>query len=136
MAAKQFYRYGVASGLSFCISLALAEAFRLLEVSAEVAFAMMLATMMCINFTVCRVWVFRGSAGSIRRQFATFVLSSLGFRSAEFVLFLVAYTWAGAPYTLTVVLVLGTFAVLKFIVLRRFVFRRRPQEALGAGARS
>jgi putative flippase GtrA len=136
MAANQFYRYGVASGLSFCMSVALAEAFRLLEVSAEAAFAMMLATMTCINFTVCRVWVFRGSEGAIHRQFATFVLSALGFRSADFVLFLVAYTWAGAPYTLTVVLVLGISAVLKFIVLRRFVFRRRPHEALGAQARS
>lgn len=122
--AVQLFRYGLSSLLSFCLTLGFSEAFRLLDLGDEVAFAITLATMICINFTMCRIWIFRGSDGSIHRQFVAFVLSSLGFRTSEFLVFLTVYTWMGMPYTPTVVLILGASAIAKFFFLRGAVFRQ------------
>gem|GEM_PF-5319599 len=75
-----FVRCVCASGFSFAMTVALSEAFRLLAFRAETAFALTLSTIICINFVVCSVWVFRGNGGAVRRQFGLFVLTSLGFR--------------------------------------------------------
>jgi putative flippase GtrA len=122
--SPQLVKYGAASGFSFCMSLGLSVAFRWLGLSSEVAFAVTLATMVCINFAVLGSWVFRSVRGSRAQQFSKFVMSSLGFRSAEFVAFLVLHTWMAVPYTLSVVLILGASAIAKFLVLRGFVFAR------------
>jgi putative flippase GtrA len=125
MPSPQLLKFGLASGFSFCMSLGLSAAFRWLHVGAEAAFALTLVCMICVNFTICRLWVFKGSVrrAPIRRQFAAFALSSLGFRSAEFVFFLAIYTWLQAPYLTAVVLVLGTSALAKYFFLRRVVFK-------------
>lgn len=45
------------------MTVALSEAFRLLAFRAEIAFALTLSTIICINFVVCSVWAFRGNGG-------------------------------------------------------------------------
>jgi putative flippase GtrA len=123
-AVGQCARYVAASAFSFCVTVGLAESFRYLGIRPEVAFVLTLATMTCINFGTCSLWVFRGSRKSMWSQFAGFALTSLAFRVSEFVAFLVVYSWLGMPYTLCVVGVLGVSAMAKFILLRGIVFAR------------
>jgi putative flippase GtrA len=132
-AVGQLARFLAASALSFCMTVGLAEGYRYLGMRPEAAFALTLAMMTCISFGICRVWVFRGSRRPIWSQLAGFALTSLAFRTSEFVAFLVVYSWLGLPYTFCVVGVLGVSALAKFMLLRTFVFAKaKPTSAMAS----
>jgi hypothetical protein len=119
-------KYGVASAASFVLTLLVARLAKLLFVSDELAFAVTLVVMTCLNFLACRYWVFGRGDMPVHRQFLSFIAAAAGFRGAEFVLFIVLHTLCGVPYDLAVASLLCVSAVAKFLFFRGYVFRRAP----------
>lgn len=119
----QFLRFFWATGASAAITLGLPvllhEGF---AVPPRIAVAVALVTAFAVNFLTTRLFVFR-SRGGAHGELVRYALTSASFRGAEYLGFL-ALDVLGVVYYLAQPLVLIVSFLLKFVVLRRFVYRR------------
>ena len=89
---------------------------------AELAFAIALTTVTGINFLFHRYYTFVGAGRSLIAQGAAFTTSAIGFRGAEYGIFLALHLWLGLVYPLAIVMVLSTSFVSKFFWFRHVIF--------------
>lgn len=130
-------KFGLLSITSFVVNIGLTvflhEVIGLVE---EVAYPISLIVVFLINFVSLRHFVYDARSGSIRKQFATFLLSSLGFRGSEYLTFLLIHTWIGIRYTIAIVAISTTSAFVKFFYYKIFVFTARPKAGIVSSPRS
>ena len=125
----KLFRFGVMSGLSFIVNVGgtwlLAEVVGL---SWELAYAVGLVAVFCMNFMLMRLWVFaEGRGGSAKRQAGGFLLMTIGFRAMEYASFVVLSTKLGFDELRTIIGISVVATLLKFVV-GRWIFRA-PQAA-------
>jgi putative flippase GtrA len=117
-------RFGLLGVASFTANLGLTAFFHeVLRWRPEIAFAVPLAIVLALNFVACRHLVFEATGDDTGRQLLRFVLSSLGFRSAEWVAFVIIHSIAGLYYLSAVIVVLLVSFFVKFFFFRSVVFR-------------
>lgn len=124
------FRWGVNTVASFVVNLGVtAGLHEVLSVRAEIAYAAGLLTVFFMNFGFFRYYVFvQPEPMPIRRQFAAYTASAIGFRVSEYVGFLVLHTMLGVHYIITMFVVQGATFVMKFFFYGRLVFRGRNGE--------
>ncbi len=120
----EMMRFGLLGGLSFAINVGLTVFLKeVLGATAELAFALALATVLVVNFMTCRYLVFEGaSQGDRRRQLPLFVASSLVIRSLEYATFLIVHSVLGVHYLVAIVGILAVSVLMKFVFFRSVVF--------------
>lgn len=121
------FRWGVNTVASFIVNLGVtAGLHEVLSVRAEIAYAAGLLTVFLMNFGFFRYYVFvQPEPMPIRRQFAAYTASAIGFRVSEYLGFLVLHTMLGVHYIITMFVVQGATFVMKFFFYGRLVFRGR-----------
>lgn len=118
----KFLRFVTGAGVSFGSTLAITyAATEWLRFDERLSFAVSLACVFFINFLYLRHFVF-GSQLPWRRQLRDFFLTSIGFRLAEYLAFLVLLDLLDVHYLFSVVLVLSVSFLFKFVVFDRKVF--------------
>jgi len=122
----ELIRFGLATALSAAVTLGvpivLHEGF---SVPARSAVAIAFTVAFILNFITTRSFVFR-STGDTRRELPRYVVTSLAFRLAEYLAFLLLFQ-LGMVYYVAQVIVVGLSLVLKFFTFKTFVYGRRPQ---------
>jgi putative flippase GtrA len=117
-------RFGALGAVTFATNVGLTVFLHeVMRLSEEFAFALSLVTVFSISFVACRYIVFENAwEGDPRNQVFLFLVSSLGFRGIEYVMFLLLHSLLGIYYlvALTTVLIVSFFA--KFLYYRRAVF--------------
>jgi len=117
-------RYGLMSVNSFVINFGLTFSLHeFLALPEELAFAIGLITMLVINFVGFRYYVFKASAETAPQQMMRFFLTALGFRSSEYLTFMLVHTIMGVDYRVAVVGILALSTIAKFFCYRLLVFR-------------
>lgn len=132
-------RFALLGAVSFSVNFGLTVLLHeVLGVREELAFAFVLALTTVMNFILMRTFVYPGGQGRLLAQFGLFVVSSLGFRSLEYAIFLVFHTWLGLAYKLVILGTLTTTFVTKFFYYGSVVFNRPDPDraARDAGASS
>ncbi len=118
-------RFGLLSAGGFLLNLGLTTTLHeVLGVREELAFALALATVFVTNFLGLRYFVFRAGETSAARQLTLFGLSSLGFRSLEYAIFLLLHTWLAVFYPVAIVATLVASLLLKYVCFKRIIFVR------------
>jgi putative flippase GtrA len=116
-------RFLVATGASMVFSLGGSAFFtEVIHLPARLSVAAALVLAFLFNFFFLRLFVFRSTAPK-GRQLLHFGLTSIGFRGAEYLLFLLLYETTGLPYMISLILSLGLSFVGKFIYHRQVTFR-------------
>ena len=117
----ELLRYGMASAASAVVTLGLPvllhEGF---QVDERVAVAIAFATVFVMNFIIQRLFVFK-SAGRASGEIARYTVTSVVFRGAEYIAFLLLFR-LGLVYWLAQLIVVGVSFVVKFLTLRYFVY--------------
>lgn len=122
---ETYLRFCILTGISFSINFGLTALLHdVLGVSAEASFAAALATVYIVNFILKRYYVYRARSGDIKRQMVLYALSAVGFRSAEYLAFLLVHTGLGLHYLLSIFLVLFVSFMVKFFYYKNVVFLR------------
>jgi len=120
---ERFLRFGAVGGIGFGLNLAATVTLHeVVGVPEELAFAVAQVVIFFFSFVSARHFIFEGSAGDPKRQLIKFALSSVGFRGAEYVGFLVLHTFLEIPYVVAVVAVLGSSFLVKFFFYGTVVF--------------
>ncbi|WP_294391436.1 GtrA family protein [uncultured Sphingomonas sp.] len=123
---SQILRFGLMTGMSAAITIGLPV---LLHEGAGVApqhgAAIAFGVAFVVNFISLRRLVFR-SGNAATRDLLTFVASSLVFRGAEYVCFLMLLTILHVYYVVALIGVLGLSALAKFFWYRRVMHRTVP----------
>lgn len=121
------FRWGVNTVASFVVNLAVTAGLHEgLSVRAEAAYAAGLLTVFLMNFGFFRYYVFvQQEPMPIRRQFAAYTASAVGFRVSEYLGFLLVHTILGVHYIVTMFLVQGATFVAKFFFYGQLIFRGR-----------
>jgi putative flippase GtrA len=118
-------RYLISGGSSFAINLVVTWVMHhALGRSPEIAFATAQAVVFVANFWIARHFVFRSLSTPLRQQFTGYAATSLTFRLAEYLFFLILNSLAGIHYLAAAALSLSSSFVLKFLAYRSLVFRR------------
>lgn len=123
---KKLARFGLASGLSFLITMGLP--ILLVErasIAPEYAAAAGLITAFLVNFVTLRKFVYQ-SGGDWRVQGVRFLVFSAIFRGSEYLIFLILYRLLGVPYVLALGVVLAASFIVKYITYDRLLFNE-PQ---------
>jgi putative flippase GtrA len=124
-ALNGFRRYIFSSAVSFSVNVGLTAIFHeIFRAEEELAFAIALTTVTGINFLLHRYYTFAGTGRSLIAQGATFTTSAIGFRGAEYGIFLALHLWLGLLYPVAIVMVLSTSFVGKFFWFRHVIFLR------------
>lgn len=119
-------RYLLLSGFSLCLNLLLTIGLHeWFGVPEEAAFMVALLTVFGTNFVGLRYFVYPDSELSWGQQLGGYVTSSVGFRGLEYIAFLLAHSWLGCPYRLTVIAVLIVSYLAKQLVHRHLVFHAK-----------
>jgi putative flippase GtrA len=122
--ALELVRFGALGGVTLAMNVALtAFLHEVVRLSEEFAFALSLVTVFSISFVACRHGVFENArAGDPRSQAFFYLMSSLGFRGTEYIMFLLLHSFLGIYYivALPTILIISFFA--KFLYYRRIVF--------------
>ncbi|WP_426167512.1 GtrA family protein [Sandarakinorhabdus sp. DWP1-3-1] len=122
----EFLRYGMLSvlsaGLSLGLPILLHERF---GVEPRLAVAIAFGVVFVVNFVCMRLFVFR-NAGSASAALGRFAMTSLMFRGAEYLAFLGLFA-LGLRYFVAQFIVIGLAFVIKFVTIRRFVFKDAPR---------
>ncbi|MAG93342.1 MAG: hypothetical protein CMJ48_06290 [Planctomycetaceae bacterium] len=112
----------------------LAAQVELAGVPEWLAFAVSLATITLVNFVALRLYVYRSTQTPARSQFVPYLASVAGFRTAEYVSFVVLLwlvTGSTAPddrrYIVLSTIVLAVSVVLKNVVYKRLIFRSEEE---------
>lgn len=120
----------LASGIGFGINVGLtAFLHEVLGVSPEISFGIALACAYGANFFNNRTWVFDSDVEAIP-QVGRFLVISLIFRLAEYLVFALLHVVLGIYYLAAVLISLLSFYFAKFFVYKEIVFfsRNRPVE--------
>lgn len=118
-------RFVALGAVSFSLNLGITGGLHeLFGVSPEVSFAVALTTVFCFNFAAMRWWVFRGTGRPLLGQLLGFGLSSLCFRGAEYLGFLLLYRMAGLAYLASALVVISVSFGLKYAVYSSWLFAR------------
>lgn len=117
-------RFGAAGGATFVINIALtAFLHQGLGVAAEIAFALSLGSILLISFFACRYVIFKtASEGNVKSQALWYLVSTLGFRGAEYLAFLLVHTMLGVYYLVAILGILSVSFFAKFFCYHRMVF--------------
>lgn len=89
----------------------------------EVAFWITLVVVSVQNFFILMYYVYKSSHDRQLQQFVKYVQSVVGFRSWEYVLFLILHTLLGVYYLVAILIVQGQSIFLKATVYKKHVFR-------------
>ncbi|QTD55877.1 GtrA family protein [Parasphingorhabdus cellanae] len=116
---RQIQKFVIVSATSATITLGIPIFLHeILGVQEKIAVLVAFVVAYLINFLSLRRLVF-DSAASVRDDFVKFALSSLAFRTSEYVLFLVLHEFFGISYILALLAILTTATILKFFWYRR-----------------
>jgi putative flippase GtrA len=119
-------RFGGLTVLSFALNLGLTTLLtELAGWSPGQAYSLALGVVLGVNFWVMRHRVFHSAAADPRRQLVGFVAGSVLFRALERLAFEGLHGGLGVQYQVSIVLISGVFAVLKYVVYGRTVFRAK-----------
>lgn len=122
----ELVRYGIATALSATVTLGVPLALHEgLGVPERQAVAFAFATAFILNFVTTRSFVFR-RGGNARNDLPRYVLTSLAFRLAEYGTFLLLFQME-LVYYVAQIIVISLSLVLKFLILKSFVYGRRRQ---------
>ncbi len=95
------------------------------------------AAALVVNFFVLRYFVFAASGGALRRQLPSFLATTGALRAVEFSAFFAVHKYLHWHYLLTMIMVLGTSFMLKFLIYEGLVFAKHAapaaDEAQGTG---
>lgn len=125
------FRWGVNTVASFVVNLGVTAGLHEgLSVRPEIAYAAGLLAVFFMNFGFFRYYVFvQQEPMPVRRQFAAYTASAIGFRVSEYLGFLVIHTLLGVHYIVTMFVVQGATFVAKFFFYGHLIFRgRRDRE--------
>lgn len=123
---KRFFLFGSGAALSFSGTLAITFVTTAwLRLPEELSFAISLIVMFFVNFSYLRWVVFRATGTKWLSQLRKFFMTSIGFRCAEYVAFLILLDIFHVHYLLSVVGVLGVSFLIKFQVFDKHVFHTR-----------
>lgn len=121
----QILRFGATSGMSAAITVGLPVVLHEgLGVTPQRGAAIAFCVAFLVNFFSLRRLVFRSATG-LGRDLGLFVISSLAFRTAEYVAFLALTTIAHIYYVAALVGVLGVSTVAKFFWYRKALHRKK-----------
>lgn len=95
----------------------------ILKLPEEVSFWITLVVVSVQNFFILMYFVYRTSHDQQWQQFLKYVQSVIGFRTWEYVLFLVLHTLLGMYYLVAILIVQGQSIFLKATVYKKHVFR-------------
>lgn len=116
-------RFGALGAASFVVNLGITMTLHdFIGVTAEVAYAVALCTVMVMNFMICRHFVFDARGGSFKAQALQFLVGACMFRGAEYVAFLVFHTLLGLQYVAAIILVQLLAFLGKFVYFSRGAF--------------
>ena len=89
------------------------------------AYALVMAMQVTVNFFICRRFVFGGrNTGTLARQFVAFFSGIMAFRVADWLLYVLLVNVAGIFYLAAQCLNVAVFGIAKFVFSER-VFARR-----------
>jgi len=126
-ASVQLIRYLVATALSFVLNLGLTSLMHeVMLLSEELSFGIALIVVMVNNFVMLRYYVFTAREQRILTQATAYVASSIGFRGAEYALFIIMHQAMGVHYLASVSVALVISFVSKFVLDRAMEFRTQP----------
>ncbi len=126
---KQGFLFILATGIGFAINVGLtAFLHEILGIPPGIAFAVALACAYAVNFFNNRKWVFASDAAAVP-QVVRFLSVSLGFRLAEYLVFLLLFNILGIHYLFAVLISLSSFYFLKFFVYKEIVFTSKKDTA-------
>jgi len=118
-------RFVLLGAISFTTNLGItAGLHELAGISPDMSFAVGLVTVFVLNFATMRWWVFPDSGLSLARQLAGFAMTSVGFRSSEFLVFLLLRHVGGTYYLLAAGVTLCISMVVKYFVYGSWLFAR------------
>jgi putative flippase GtrA len=121
--ARQMTRYLGTSVLSAAVSFGLPVLLHeVIGIDPRIAVAIGFVAAFAMNFVLIRRFVFARTSGA-RADLARFALTSLAFRGAEYLGFLLLFDSARLPYAAALLLTLGSSFCAKFFVQKHFVFR-------------
>ncbi len=127
---KQMFGFGALGVVLLGINLAVTAALReFAGVGVEIAYIGGYASVVVIGFIACRHTIFAAAAGDPTRQFIIFLLSSIFFRSMEYLASVLLYTVLDIQYLLAPVIIQGLSFLIKFFYYRTVVFsdREKPE---------
>lgn len=93
------------------------------DLSVEWSFAIALVVVFLLHFAANALFVYR--SGADRHIFARYVVTALGFRSLDFLLFKALLDLASLDYPLAIVLAILISNSVKFLVYANYVFVKR-----------
>lgn len=126
---RQAVLFIFATGIGFGINIGLtAFLHEILGLPPGMSFAVALACAYIINFFNNRKWVFSSNA-EVFPQTVKFLAVSLGFRLAEYLVFLLLYGALGLHYLVAVFISLISFYIFKFYVYKEVVFTSKGNPA-------
>lgn len=122
--SKSFFRFCVMTGIAFGIHVGLPPLLHeVFHLSRELAGAVPLLVVFTANYFLQRYYVYQAREGDPRRQLLLYFLSSLGFRGAEYVAYLLVFKVLGVHYLAAYVGVLLVSFMIKFFYYGKFVFK-------------
>ncbi len=101
-----------------------------LAVAKPLAYAVVLVGQVTLNFFLCRAFVFEVRGGPIVKEFGRFVAGILGFRAADWLVYVVLVDYVGLFYLAVQLSNVVVFSVAKF-VFAEGVFRAPSGARLG-----
>lgn len=114
----------LSAAVNFGVAIALADG---LGTSEELAYGVALITVFAMNYLFMRYYIFAGPQRGAAGQFVIYTASAVGFRTSEYLAFLVLHTWLGMHYLLAMLLILGGSFIAKFLYYGRVVFGRKSR---------
>ncbi len=121
---NNFLKFGGLSGFSFIVNIGVTFfCHEYIGLHEELSYAIALVTVLVTNFLGLRYAVFKAQKSKPGRQFLYFVLSSIGFRVVEYIIFIIIHSWLGLYYLLAIVLISIVFTVLKFFFYGSTLFK-------------
>ena len=121
---RQGILFVIASGIGFLINTGVTVFLHeILGISPGISFAVALASAYVVNFYNQRKWVFSSNSAPLP-QVIKFLVVSLLFRMAEYLVFVLLHYVLVVHYLAAVLIALFAFYFVKFFVYRDLVFTR------------
>ena len=102
-------------GSNISVTIILHEVFWLSE---EISFAIGIIGTFFLNFILLKFYIFDGLNTLYVKQFISYTMSAIGFRSSEYFLFLIFHSLINFDYRIVVLSVLSTSTVIKFFTYK------------------
>jgi len=121
---KQLPAFGATGAIGFVVNIAVTTAVKDgFGFPVEIAYLAGYSSALIIGFMICRHYVFKTASQSAGRQMALFLVSSLFFRSTEYLASLLLNKGMEIHYLLSLFIVTISAFFLKFIYYRKTVFK-------------